>query len=263
MIEQNIAVAGLNTDYEISTILGNFSEEYIYNTIKSTLDYKFRPFGLRSPDYPTILRNQFQNIRLHSNGHDDEINDKEMETYHNIIATITEFYNLTVIDEIPDNILFTITYYLYQILVSEFTDRMINMITNYIIFNRASIVNQLPKTIQTKTNYSSKLYTNPEYITIYDNMSDVLDIIAGLDIDMETLFTYLSDNVIASTICTYIEDKGDIYKNFFASYITNQITSTDVLATVRLNFTNRTANDTKAILITDPIIAQEQGENFI
>lgn len=254
MIEQNIAVAGLNTDYEISTILGNFSEEYISNTIKSTIDYKFRPFGLRSPDYPTILKNQFQNIYAHSTGYDDIIRDKEYETYHNIIATIIEYYNLTVVDEIPDEQLYPVTFYLYQILVSEFTDRMINMITNYIIQNSLSIVTQLPKAIQTKTNYSSKLYTNPNYITIYDNMTDVLDIVAGLDIDMPTLFTLLSDELVSNLICTYIQDRGDIYKNYFASYIANQITSTDVLSAVRLNFTNKTVNNARAIM--DPSVIE-------
>lgn len=242
MIEQNFAVAGLSTDYEISTILGNFSEDYIYNTIRSSLEYRFRPYGLRSPDYPTILKNQFENIRIHSTGHDDEINDKEKETYNNIISTITEYYNLSVINEIPDEILYSITYYLYQLFDSEFTDRMINMFSNYIIKNSASLVANLPKTLITKTNYSSKLYSNPDYITIYDNMSEILDMIAGISIDMHSLITMLSDYQIADLICSYIADNGDIYKYHYASFIVDQNTSTDVLATVRLNFVNKTAN---------------------
>ena len=243
MIEQNFAVAGLNTDYEISTILGNFSEDYIYSIIKSSLDYRFRPYGLRSPDYPTILKNQFENIRLHSTGHDDEIRDKEIETYNNIIGTITEYYNLSVINEIPDELLYSITYYLYQIFDSEFSDRMINMFSDYIIRYNTSLVANLQKTNTTKTNYSSKLYSNPNYITIYDNMSDVLDMITGLDIDLDSLIIMLSDQQIANLICTYIVDNGDIYKDHYASFIVNQVTSTDVLSAVRLSFVNKTANN--------------------
>ncbi len=243
MIEQNFAVAGLSTDYEISTILGNFSEGYIYNTIKSSLDYRFRPYGLRSPNYPTIMKNQFDNIRLHSTGHDTEINDKEIETYHNIISTMIEYYNLSVINEIPDEVLYTVTYYLYQALDSEFTERMVNMFSDYIIRNSSSLIANLPQTINTKTNYSSKLYSNPEYIVIYDNMSAILDIIAGLDIDMYSLFEMLLDSQIANLLCTYIADNGDIYKNYFASFIVNQNTSTDVLSAVRLNFVTKTVNN--------------------
>lgn len=243
MIEQNFAVAGLSTDYEISTILGNFSEGYIYNTIKSSLDYRFRPYGLRSPNYPTIMKNQFDNIRLHSTGHDTEINDKEIETYHNIISTIIEYYNLSVINEIPDEVLYTITYYLYQALDSEFTERMVNMFSDYIIRNSSSLIANLPQTVNTKTNYSSKLYSNQEYITIYDNMSTILDIMAGLDIDMYSLFEMLLDPQIANLLCIYIADNGDIYKNYFASFIVNQNTSTDVLSAVRLSFVTKTVNN--------------------
>lgn len=245
MIEQNFAIAGLSTDYEISTILGNFSEDYIYDIIRSALDYRFRPFGPRSPEYPVILKQQFDNIRLHSTGHDNEINDKEEETYLNIVKIICDYYNLTIIEDIPtSDQAYTLAYYMYKLFCSEFSDRMINMFSNYIINNKISLVNSLASINVTKTNYSNSIYTDKDYIIIYDNMQAVLEMIASLDICFEDLIGYLSDSTVANMICSYIQDCGDIYKNHFSFYIFNPSTTAEMLSSVRLNFVNKTMQNT-------------------
>ena len=87
MIENNI-VAGINTDYEIQTILNNFSDDFIAHTIKSGLDYRFRPFALRSPNYPQVLNGNFDNIKLNSTGFDDIIEKKRMDCMEQIIETM-------------------------------------------------------------------------------------------------------------------------------------------------------------------------------
>ena len=241
MIEQNFAIAGLSTDYEISTILGNFSEDYIYDIMRSALDYRFRPFGPRSPEYPVILKQQFENIKLHSTGHDNEILEKEEETYLNIIKIICDYYQLRITEEIPTlGQAYTLAYYMYKIFCSEFSDRMINMFSNYIINNKISLVNSLASINVTKTNYSNSIYTDKDYIAIYDNMQAVLEMIASLDIQFEDLVSYLSDNTVANMICTYIQDSGDIYKNHFAVYILNPATTAEMLSSIRLNFVNKT-----------------------
>lgn len=245
MIEQNFAVAGLSTDYEITTILGNFSEDYIRNIIGSALEYKFRPFGLRSPDYPFILKRQFDNIRTHSTGHDDEIREKEDETYFNVIKVIAEYYNLSIdLNQLDTEDIYTLCYYIYKIFCEEFTDRMVNMITNYIIYNKSALAENIKNnpdtTTTTKTNYSDSMYHDPDYILIYDNMQYVLQLVASLDISFEHLIELLADTTSANYICRYMTDNGDIYKNYVASYILNQVTSTEVLSAVRLDFVNKT-----------------------
>jgi len=252
---QNEVIAGINTDYEVSTILGNFSEDLIYSTIQTGLEQRFRPFGLRSPNYPEILNNQFENTKLHSTGHDDVIDNKRDECMRQIINIICQYYNLQIIEDIPEEQVYSVAYYMYQIFSSEFTQRMLSFMIGYIVNNQESLCQALQNSedINVRTSYAKKIYENQTQMILYDNMAKVIDMVAGLDIDFRTLLVYLSDIQIADLITTYITDCGDIYKNYFVYYLVNQSTRTDMLVSIRLGYVSQTMqNNTLYDPMTNP-----------
>jgi hypothetical protein len=71
-------------------------------------------------------------------------------------------------------------------------------------------------------------------------MGYIVDILAGLDIPFEDLVAYLSDKKTADFISTYISDKGDIYKNYFAKFLVDQTTSADMITKIRLKYVEAT-----------------------
>ena len=84
----NVVMNSIETDYELSTILGNFSEDYISIFVSKALDCKFRPFGSRMPNFPQQIYSQFQGIMDHSGGYDKEISAKRDDIFSQIINII-------------------------------------------------------------------------------------------------------------------------------------------------------------------------------
>lgn len=255
MLENNEAMVGVNTDYGIATILGNFSDEAIQDIIQESIDkYRFRPFGLRAPNYPKIINDRFDSILINSTGYDDTIQEKRAETLTTIIDTILTYYELVRSDDIPDDQLFTVCYLVYQLFVSEFTPRMINFYTQYIINNMDNFLKILnPEDKSVKNTYTKRIYNNQDYAIIYENMSKIVDILAGLDIPLDQLITYISDENTSNFLCQYIQDTGDVYKNKFASFLVDEATSSDIIVKIRLQFVGVTSEN-----IDVPILTQNQ-----
>jgi hypothetical protein len=162
MINSNQAAMGISTDYGIATILGNFSDDFIEDTIKESLSYRFRPYGLRSPNYPEIFNSQLQNVKDHSVGYDEQIEDKRLEVFQTIIDIISAYYNFRESEDIPDEQIYSVAYIMYQLFVSEFTERMLNFFTQYIINNIDNISRYLSTMDNvrksSKTSYAKKIY---------------------------------------------------------------------------------------------------------
>ena len=241
----NIDMSNIETDQALATILGNFSDEYIQDLINKAFMWKFRPFENRMPNYSFIIHNQYQGIKDNYTGPNPEIiNDDEINTYINIINTICYNYNLQVdINNIPTESLYNVSFLLCQLLLSEFTDRLIGFFTNYILEHGEELVNSLSEEKRNiRSSYSKKVYVDPIQIALYENMSEILDMIASLDIPMYELFKAISDENTANFLSMYIADVGDIYKNHFASFIYNPATRTNMITKIKLSFVQGTSD---------------------
>jgi hypothetical protein len=262
-MENNEASVGVYTDYGIATILSNFSEGMIQDIIKESLDYRFRPFGLRAPNYPEIIDQQLANVKVHSTGYDNQIEEQRVSAMNTIITTILDYYQLSLTTEIPDELLYSVCYILYQLFVSEFTERMTNFFTQYILNHIDSIINKirmdnLSNTKASKNSYVKKIYNNQDLELVYENMGYIVDILAGLDIPFEDLIAYLSDQKTSDFITTYVEDTSDIYKNHFARFLIDQTTSADMITKIRLKYVEATIEN-KELLdpVTNPYIKEK------
>jgi hypothetical protein len=262
-MENNEAQVGVYTDYGIATILSNFSEGMIQDIIKESLDYRFRPFGLRAPNYPEIIDQQLANVKIHSTGYDNEIEEQRVSSMGTIITTILDYYNLSLTTEIPDELIYSVCYILYQLFVSEFTERMTNFFTQYILNHIESIINKirmdnLNNTKASKNSYVKKIYNNQDLELVYENMSYIVDMLAGLDIPFTDLVAYLSDQKTADFISSYVEDNNDIYKNHFAKFLIDQTTSADMITKIRLKYVEATIEN-KELLdpVTNPYIKEK------
>ena len=240
MIDNNRATAGIETDYEIASILNNFDDDIITDIISESLQYRLRVFGLRMANYPEILCGSINNILTHSVGHDQEIIEKKEALLLTIINTIAEYYGFEIAEEIQPEQLYTVCYIIYQLFVSEFTDRMLNFYTQYIIDNMDSLIKYIKPEESSKSVYAKKIYNNQELGVIYDNISKVMDVIAGLDIALPELITYLSDKTTSDFLCNYIGAVDDIFKKHFAIFITDPTTKADVITAVRFKFVGAT-----------------------
>lgn len=238
----NSDIVGISTDLEVATILSNFSDDMIEDVIReSIMEYRFRPFTSRGPNYPEILNNQILNIKYHSTGHDDEIEQKRIDVQRTIIDAICKAYNLSLSDYIPDEKVYTISYIMYQLFVSEFTIRSANFYTQFIVNHMHEMIKQLDlKDKNIKSVYSKKIYTDTNYIIIYDNIDKITDILCTLDIELPDLIEYLSDKNTSDLLSEYLVDNGDCYQEQFAPFLVGEDTRAAMITQIRFNFVSLT-----------------------
>lgn len=264
MIDNNRATAGIETDYEIASILNNFSDDIITDIITESLQYRFRVFGLRMANYPEILCGSINNILYHSTGHDQEIIEKKEDVLMTIINTIAEYYGFQISEEIPPEQLYTVCYITYQLFVSEFTDRMLNFYTQYILDHMGELIKYIKPEESSKSVYSKKIYNNQELGIVYDNISKIMDVIAGLDIELPELITYLSDQTTSDFLCSYMEPIDDIYKKHFAVFINDPTTRADVITAVRFKFVGATMENVALVNPdTNPYIERPEPTSMV
>ena len=146
-------------------------------------------------------------------------------------------------DNIPSESVYSLCYLLYQLLLSEFTERLVGFYSNYILTHQIELISALPDDKKNiKSSYTKKMYVDPNQICIYENIMDILDNIASLDISFYDLLVAISDENTANFITTYIADTGDIYKNYFASYIYDPTTRSQMITKVKLAFVQGTSD---------------------
>lgn len=261
MINTNEAIVNIDTDSALESILYNISDDYIQASIEEALKYKFRPYATRMPNIVYLLENKFISIKSVYTGSNQQIIDEKRETlYTNIINQICNYYNLSIVNEIPTEHIYMVTYMLYQILVSEFSERMLAMFSNFVFNNRDSLYHSLSQAqIDDRSAYTKKVYTDPVQIAIYENMTFILDNVASLDFSMEVLLALLADKNASDIICRYIGENRSLYKYHYASYITNLATRTDMITNIKLQFVNLYQSRVAMLDQNEPIINEGEG----
>lgn len=241
----NLDITAIETDRALADILSNFSPEYIQDLLTQAFMWKFRPFENRMPNYAYIFEQQYKGIKDNYVGPTPELIDQDRDnTYEMMINIICNNYNLIPdMDNITTENIYSICYILYQLLLSEFTERLIGFYSNYIVTHQAELIAALPEEKRNiKSSYSKKMYADPAQICIYENMVDILDMVASLDIPFYNLLIAISDENTANFITTYISDAGDIYKNYFASYVYDPATRAQMITKVKLAFVQITSD---------------------
>lgn len=249
MNDNNLDFIGINTDRDISAILSNYSEEFISDYMQNALTkYKFRPFNTRMPNFPYILEQQFIGIKDNYSGAQPElIEQTRLKTYQSIIDAICRQYNLAITTDIPDEFIYSVAYVLYQIFVSEFSDNLIGFFIRYLVSNKDSLINALTDEQRAvKSAYSKKAYNSQNDIIVYENIDNILDIIASLDIDLRTYLLFTGGES-AAIIANYISDTMDIYKVHLASYIKHPDTRIDMITSIKIRFVGEISGNNNII----------------
>lgn len=241
-------VGTIDTDAGIGTILSNFSSDYITHVIEDSLNMRFRPFDGPMPNYVDILERQFRAVLANAPDYTEKIKDVRVETYKEIINTICDYYQLNFaveFDSIEDDEIHGIAHTLYDIFISQFTLYMMDFFVSYIVKNSDSIAAYLktdPDMMKPKETgmYAPDHFIDPKYILIHANVNQVVYNMAGYDISLDTLLHYFLDPNTATRISSLLEDQGDIYKNYYASFILDQRYTASILTTIKLSLQSRT-----------------------
>lgn len=235
----------LDTDQALGTILGNFSSDYILHVVEDSLQMKFRPFSDEMPNICDILERQFAAVYANAPDYQDQITFTRGETYEEIIKIICKYYNLQFtlpFEEIDPNELYGIARTMYDIFISRFSMYCISFFTRYIIDNKESIYNMInndPEALRPKEQ-AKKLVDDSMMILIHANINSIIQQMPAFDISLEGLLQYFCDPVTFNRLNSILLDNGDIYKNYYASYITNPKTTAEMITAIKLELQSMT-----------------------
>jgi len=240
------SIGMLDTDQAIGTILGNFSSEYILHVVEDSLNLKFRPFSDEMANMPDVLERQFSAIYANAPDYLDQITYTRSETYQEIIRIICNYYNLEftgIFEDIDPNELYGIARTMYDIFISRFTQYCISFFTRYIIDNKESIyamINNLPDIYRPKEQANNKRVNDEMMLLIHANINSIILAMPAFDIKLENLLQYFCDPIVFNRLNGLLVDKGDIYKNHYASYITNNKTTAEMITSIKLSLQSAT-----------------------
>ena len=238
----------IDTDAGIGTILGYFDSEYILHVVEDSLSIKFRPYQDDMSNMVDVLERQLMAVYANSPDYKQKVLDTRNETYAEIIRIICRYYDLTFtgdLDAMNDQEIYGIARTIYDIFVAKFTQLLIGFFTSYIINNADDIYAYLindPRYIKPKESgaYSAKNYIDPKYITIHANINQVIYNMTSYNIPLQMILDYSCDPNTAAALGNMLVDNGDIYKNKYASYIKDPMTSASLLTAVKLALQGRT-----------------------
>lgn len=229
----------IDTDMAIGSILSNFDSAWIIHTVQDSLNMRFRPFADPMPNFVDITNRQFDNILLASPDYSETINSTKEETFREIINTICNYYNLSIdIDSVSSMELYGVAHMLYDIFISRFTDYMVSFYIRYVMGNIDSIYSYLSNDESIKKprekDMQAKSYIDPKFQLIHANLNKVILNMVSYDISLEILLSYFVDPNTAQRLGMLLNDKGDIYKNYYASYLLNDTYMAELLTCIKL-----------------------------
>lgn len=245
---QNDIINNINIDSAVSQILSYFDPFYIINVIDDSFNMRYRPYNLQMPNLIVAYEERFKMIKDQFPNMTEHCTVKREEIYDLAINRIADFYNLSIKKEFvtTDN-QYVLAYSLYQFLIADFTGSLINFFVAYIEKEKDSIYTYLMPMIEnnedvadksiknTTMSLNKKTYTNMKIAGIQTYLSYVLDLIATSDVDFETFVRLVVNNqAYANLIITCVEDKGDLFKNYFCSFLVDPDTRPSLITTIKL-----------------------------
>ena len=244
---QNNFFGSIDTDAAIGNILSNFDSAYIIHSIENSLSMKFRPFEDPMPNFVDILERQFNLILEGSPDYRDQITLTRSQTYKEVIEIICRYYNLqfnAAYETLDPMEQYGIARSMYDIFVARFTNYMIDFFIYYIINNSDSIYQYLIHDDNIKKykdrDPNTRIYIDPKFALIHQNLNTVILNMTSYDVSLEQLLFSFVDAKAATRLNELLTDGGDIYKNHYAIYITDQRYMASVLTVIKLKLQSRT-----------------------
>lgn len=244
---QNNIINNINVDSAVSQILSYFDPFYILNVMDDSFKMRFRPYNSAMPNLVLSYEERFKMIKDQFPNMSEQCIAKREEIYELVIDKICNFYNLSVKKEMVTNYnQYSLAYILYQILVADFTNSLFNFFISYIREQKDFIYEYLLPLIDnnssdktsvknTTLELNMRTYKDPKIATIQTYLPQVLDLIIGSDIDLDTLIKFIiPNNTYSSLISSCVADNGDLFKNFFAIFLVDPDTRPIMITSIKI-----------------------------
>ena len=240
--QYNPAITNVNIDNQLAGILSQFSDDFIVDVVKDSINNRYRIYSLPSPNVVAAFESTFKQLTDGFSSNTSEIIETRKRVYVNIINVICDFYNLKFNDN-DETDYYSAAYWLYDFLVSNFTERLKTFYSTFLIKEGGPIVSALGLANLRKENdvtigYSKKLFKDPNLAMIHCDLEYVINQIETFNIDLWTILTcvYQDNPNLPGYINSLVTDyTSRFFKDFYQPFVTKSKDSADILTYIKLS----------------------------
>lgn len=239
--QYNPAATNVNIDNQLAGVLSQFSDDYIMDVVKQSLNDRFRIYSLPAPNVVAAFETTFKQLTDGFSSNTDEILEARKRVYMNIINMICDFYGFTFNDN-DDTDYYSAAYWLYEFFVSSFTENLKTFYSIFMIKEKDSIYSaldlaQVRKDTDTTLAYSKKLFKDPKLAAIHCNVEYTIRQMGAFNIDLWTILNcvYQANPNLPAYIFSLVTDStGQFFKNHYQAYVIDSKESADILTYIKL-----------------------------
>ena len=231
----------INNEYQLADIISHFDADYIFHVVEDKLKNISFTNSLIETNIVDAFESNFKKMNDDFPGDSQNIRNIREQVYRDLIRILTERFNLS-FNTVDDTIdVYTAAYYLYDFLVSNRNNIMINFFVSFIINNKESLCNLLDmdnfkKNKDSSSAYSKYIYDDNKFAIISANIQQVINYISTLDVSLVNIFqSSYKDLKLVMFLDNAFADKGNFFRDFYCSILSNPEESPIVITNIRLS----------------------------
>ena len=225
-VDTNSRSLRIQAENEVAIILSNFSTEYIYSAIETSIQNKKVDFnGIEQPNFVSSLEESFKGMLVQFPYDKRNINEIRDRTYAEIVSFLCSAHGIEVVFQ-EDADKHALAFYLYDLLISNYDPYFIKFFMNVIYNEKDSIYNFL-STIEAAnskditTTFNKELYKDEKLAVIAANLNKVIGFIYSMDIPMDNVLSRLYPESVMMMLMNHIKPIDNLMKCVFGKTIEN------------------------------------------
>lgn len=247
----------IKAENELAVILANFDTNYIMNVMEDILESNSEYFDVISKaNMVNSFEDNFKQLLMDFPEDKTNILDIRESTYENMIVIMARHFDFEFL-QTEDMDSFSIARLLYDFFIANMNIYLIQFLTDIIIKENQNIYNALnmdkyKKDKDITTIYNKKIFDNPNLVTICSHIDEVLDLLCGMDFQMEQILNVVySNNINLIMVFTeHIRPNVDFFKSCYCKFIKNPVINPLIITYLKLEIQRRTQ--------TTPVISFNQ-----
>ena len=217
----------IQAENEVAVILSNFSTEYIYNVIQTTIQNRRNDFvGSDIVNFVSSLEEAFKGMEVQFPFDVTNIKEIRDKTYGEIIDFITEEYQLEPVYQ-EDEDKHTLAYYLYDFFIARYDTLMLQYFMSVIHDEKDNLYDWLIKNHSSQgndvsTQFNKELYQDDKLAVIAANLTKVIGWIYSLDIAMEQVFARVYNHEVMMFLTNHLKPVSNFLHSTYGNILEKQ-----------------------------------------
>lgn len=216
---------------ELSTLLSNFSTDFIYDSIDDLIEKRQQVFSLQPKNnFVNALETSFKSMVITYPADKINIMDVRNRTYAEIIRKIETGCGVTVSYDVFNTDIFALAKYLYDLFIARYDIYVFTFLRRFIVAQKDYIYNTLQlderkKAKDITTIYNKSTFSDPKLAIILANLELCLQFIDNLDFNPEQTLSYIyytdEEKNIMYYLLNYIDPNNDLFESLIGNVLKN------------------------------------------